>query len=84
MQLPREPTYKGRKDVTGTIGNAVPINSGFHTRKNLSDNPTFGHVPSRRFAIPVLGRKCSRNIVLKGHQTISHGRPARLESALME
>jgi hypothetical protein len=28
-QLPVAPTYKGRKDVTGIIGNVVSVTSGF-------------------------------------------------------
>jgi len=31
-QLPGKPTYKGRSEVTGIIGNLVPVNSGIRTQ----------------------------------------------------
>ena len=38
----------GRRDVNGIIGNVGAGNSGFHTRKNFSENyPQFGHAPSK-------------------------------------
>jgi hypothetical protein len=50
-QLPGEPTYKGRSDVTGIIGNLVPVNSGIRTPQNFSKNyMQFWHDPSERFA----------------------------------
>ena len=49
----------------------VLINSGFHTRNNLSENiPQFGHAPSELFASPILGRKSLENIGLKGRRII--------------
>jgi len=51
------------------------VNSGFHTPKNFSDNdPQFGHVHSKTFASPVLGRKSSYNTGLNGRPDVS-GRP---------
>jgi len=48
------------------------INSGFHTRNNLSENiPQFGHAPSELFASPVLGRKSLKNVGLKGRRIIN-------------
>jgi hypothetical protein len=37
-QLPGAPAYKGRKDVAEIIGNVVPVNSIFHTRKKNPEN----------------------------------------------
>ena len=36
VQPPGAPTYKGRCDVTGIIGNVVLVNSDFHKSKNFS------------------------------------------------
>jgi hypothetical protein len=45
----------------------VLVHSVFHTRKNFPENyPQFGHVPSKIFASPVLCRRISKNIGLKG------------------
>jgi len=50
-QLPGKPTYKGRSEVIGIIGNLVPVNSGIHTQQNFSKNyMQFGHDTSERFA----------------------------------
>ena len=55
----------------------VLINSGFHTRNNLSENiPQFGQAPSELFASPILGRKSLKNIGWKGRQIMNLlGRP---------
>jgi hypothetical protein len=37
-QLPGTPTYEERYDVTGIIGNMAPVISGFHKRKNFTEN----------------------------------------------
>ena len=60
------------------------INSGFHTRNNLSENiPQFGHAPSELFASPLLGRKSLKNIGLKGRRIINlPGAPTCLGLAL--
>jgi hypothetical protein len=40
---------KGQKDVTEIFRNMVQANSGFHTRKNFSENYSqFGHTTSNR------------------------------------
>jgi hypothetical protein len=37
-QLSGAPSYKGRYDVTGIMGNVVLVNSGVHKRINVSEN----------------------------------------------
>jgi hypothetical protein len=83
-QLPRVLTYKGCWDVTGIIGNMVPVKSGFHTWKNFSENyPHFGHVPLNMFARHVLGQKVLKNVSSKGCKIISLPRvPVCLKLAL--
>ena len=56
--VPGQPTYKGRWEVTGIIGNTV-VNSGFPKTKKclLKDYPLFWHAPSKTFASPLIGQK---------------------------
>jgi hypothetical protein len=57
-RLSGAPAYKGRQDVTGIIGNMLPVDSVFHMQKSLSDNyPKFGLALSKIFAGPVLSLK---------------------------
>ena len=52
------PIYKGLQDNTGITGNVVPVKSGFHIHKIISEYyPQFGHTPSKRFTSPVLKAK---------------------------
>jgi hypothetical protein len=62
----------------------VLVNSGFHTRKNVSEiYPKLWHASAKMFASPVLGRKSLKNIGLKGRQIISlPGKLTRLGPAL--
>jgi hypothetical protein len=54
-----------RQDVTGIIGNMVPVNSGFHARKNFSENyPQFGHSLSGRKSLKRSGFKWCQIISL--------------------
>jgi len=47
----RSPNLQGAIKVTGIIGNMVVLNSGFHMRKNFSDNYLkFGYTPSKVLA----------------------------------
>ena len=58
--------------MTGIIGNMVLVSSGFHTRKNFSENfLQLGHVSSKVIASLVLGRKCLKNIRLKGAKLLA-------------
>ena len=51
------------------IGNMVLVNSGFpHPKKCLRRLSTIGHALSKMFASPILGRKSSKSIGLKGRQ----------------
>ena len=60
----------------------VLINSGFHTRTNLSESiPQFGHAPSELFASPILCRKSLKNIGLKGRRIIKSARGANMSWA---
>jgi len=76
---------QGRKAVTGIIGNMVLINSGFHTRDNLSENiPQLRHAPSGLFGSPILGRKNLKNIDLKRRRIINlPGAPTCLGPSLV-
>ena len=48
-QLSGAPT----KDVTGIMADMVSVKSGFHTRKNFSENyPQFWHTPSKKVGQP--------------------------------
>jgi hypothetical protein len=54
------------------MADMVSVNSGFHTRKNFSENfPQFWHTPSKRLASPILGQKSLKNIGSKGRHIIS-------------
>jgi hypothetical protein len=69
-QLPGAPTCNGRY-VTGIIGSMGLVNLGYHTRKKCSDKyPQFGHVPSKIFASPTVGRKSLNNTDFKGSRII--------------
>ena len=75
----------GRKAVTGIIGNMVLINSGFHTRNNLSEDiPQLRHAPSELFGSPIVGRKNLKNVGLKRRRIINlPGVPTCLGPALV-
>jgi hypothetical protein len=50
----------------------LPINPGFHTGNNLSENiQQFGHAPSELLANIILGRKSFKNIGLKDRRIIN-------------
>lgn len=72
-QLPKPPNCKGRQGVTGITGNMAILNSGFHAWKFFffGNYPKFGHVPSNIFSSPLLGRKGTKNVGLKGRKIIS-------------
>jgi len=54
------------------IENVVLVNSGFHLRRDFSENYLqFGHAPSKRLASSVLGRKKLRRIDLEKRQIIN-------------
>jgi hypothetical protein len=49
----------------------LPVDSGFHTRKNFTENcPQFGHPPPRDFAISDRSRKSLKNSDSKERQII--------------
>jgi len=49
----------------------VLVNSGVHTRMNLSENyPQLGYAPSKLFVSPVLDRKNFKNISSMGRRII--------------
>jgi hypothetical protein len=72
-QLLGVPTYeyKGHYDITRINANMVLVNLGFHVQNNFSENYLqFGHMPSKNFSSPVIGRKSLKNISFKGLQII--------------
>jgi hypothetical protein len=58
---------KGRQDVAGMAGNAMLVNSGFHKRKNLSENcPQVRHASEKKFHQPCPRPKKFQNVFFKG------------------
>jgi hypothetical protein len=75
-----EPTNKGcQPDVTEIIWSMVPINSGFHTRKNMSENYSqFGHTPSNKFRQPCPSPKNFKEYRFEGASNYEHAQGTNL------